>query len=33
VDLELPVEPHDVPMDCVVTPATWRSFGAGPVLK
>ena len=33
VDLEFPVEPHDVPMDCVVTPATWRSFGAGPVLK
>jgi 5-formyltetrahydrofolate cyclo-ligase len=33
VDLEFPVEPHDVPMDCIVTPAIWRSFGTGPVLR
>jgi len=29
----IPIEPHDILLDCILTPTQWRRFGQGEVLK
>ncbi|MBM3838127.1 MAG: 5-formyltetrahydrofolate cyclo-ligase [Verrucomicrobia bacterium] len=33
ITAELPVEPHDVRLDCILTPTRWRTFGQRAVVK